>query len=77
MTNGSLKKVERIAECSFWPALSDNWYWNPILDFVLSGRLRQVLLLIGLSTAKFLLKDVDVVHFSNDHNIVKSLICRH
>ena len=49
--NGSLMKVESIAECSkgnllqhFWPALSDNWYWKPILVFFLSGRLRQVLL---------------------------------
>ena len=39
MTNGSLKKVESIAECStwsilqyFWPALSDNWSWIPICD---------------------------------------------
>ena len=35
MTNGSLMKVESIAECSLW---------KPILAFVLSGRLRQVLL---------------------------------
>ena len=51
MTKGSLMKVNSIAECSkgsilqyFWPALSDNWYWKPILVFFLSGRLRQVLL---------------------------------
>ena len=25
MTNGSLIQVESIAECSPWPALSDNW----------------------------------------------------
>ena len=37
MENGSLMKVESIAECSpwsilqyFWPTLSDNWYWKPI-----------------------------------------------
>ena len=30
MENGSLMKVEYIAECSAWPALSDNWYWKPI-----------------------------------------------
>ena len=43
--NGSLMKVESIAECSpwsilqyFWPALSDNW------SSFLSGRLRQVLM---------------------------------
>ena len=42
-------KVESIAECSlwsilqyFWPALSDNRSWKPILVFFLSGRLRQV-----------------------------------
>ena len=51
MTNGSLMKVERIAECSpwgilqyFWSALSDNLSWKPILVFFLSGPLRQVLL---------------------------------
>ena len=37
MTNGSLMKVESIAECSpwsilqyLWPTLSDNWSWKPI-----------------------------------------------
>ena len=51
MENGSLMKVEGIAECSpwsilqyLWPALSDNRYWKPILVFFLSGHLRQVLL---------------------------------
>ena len=51
MTNGSLMKVESIAECShwrilqyFWSALSDNLSWKPILVFFLRGRLRQVLL---------------------------------
>ena len=45
ITNGSLMKVERIAECSpwsilqyFWPALSDNW------STFLSGGLRLFLL---------------------------------
>ena len=44
-------KVESIAECSkesilqyFWPALSENRHWKPILVFFLSGRLRQGLL---------------------------------
>ena len=53
MTNFSLMKVKSIAECSngsilqyFWPALSNNWAWKPILVFFLSGRLRQVLLYI-------------------------------
>ena len=51
MENGSLMKVTSIAECShwsilqyFWPALSDNRYWKPVLVFFLSGRLRHVLL---------------------------------
>ena len=51
MRNGGLMKVENIAEYSpwsilqyFWPALSDNQYWKPILVFFLSGRLRQDLL---------------------------------
>ena len=41
MTNGSLMKVKSIAECSkgsilqyFWPALSDNRSWKPILVFL-------------------------------------------
>ena len=51
MINVSSMKVESIAECSpwsilqyFWPALSNNLSWKPILVFFLSGRLRQVLL---------------------------------
>ena len=44
MTNGSLMKVKSIAECSHWPALNYNLSWNQFLVFVLSGRLRQVLL---------------------------------
>ena len=41
MTTGSLMKVKSIAECSkgqkycrilpFWPALSDNWSWKPLV----------------------------------------------
>ena len=45
MTNGSLMKVKSIAYLQyFWPALSDNRSWKPILVFFLSGRLRPVLL---------------------------------
>ena len=53
MTNGSLMKVESIAECDcspwcilqyFWPTLSDNWSWKPIFDLFESGHFRQVLL---------------------------------
>ena len=51
MENGSLMKVESIAECSpwsnlqyFWPALSDNRSWKPIFVVFLSDHLRQVLL---------------------------------
>ena len=46
-------KVESIAEYSplsilqyFWPALSDNWSWKPILVLLESGRFTQVLLYI-------------------------------
>ena len=50
MTTGSLIKVENIADCSFlqyfWPALSDNRSWKPILVLYLSGRLRHFLLCI-------------------------------
>ena len=53
-TNGSLMKVESIAESSlcwsilqyFRPALSDNPSWKPIFGLLLSGCLRQVLLYI-------------------------------
>ena len=41
MTNGSLMKVESVAECSkgsilqyFQPSLSDNWYWNQFVVFL-------------------------------------------
>ena len=54
MTNGSLMKVEKIAESShyspcsilqyFWPALSDNWSWKPTFGHFESGRFTQVLL---------------------------------
>ena len=51
MTNGSLMKVESIAECSpwsilqyFWPALSDIWSWKPIFGLLYSGHYKQVLL---------------------------------
>ena len=48
MTNGSLMQIESIAEWSilqnFWPALSDNWSWNPIFGLSESDRFRQVLL---------------------------------
>ena len=51
MTNGSLIKVESIAECSpwsilqyFWPALSNNWSWKPNFGIFESGRFTQVLL---------------------------------
>ena len=49
MTNGSLMKVESIAECSpwsilqyFWPALSDNWSCKPIFCGFESDRFSQV-----------------------------------
>ena len=42
MENGSLMKVESIAECSPWsilqyfrPALSNNWYSKPIFEWQL------------------------------------------
>ena len=50
MTNGSLMKVESIAECSpwsilqyFWSALSDNWSWKPIFSLFQRGCFTQVL----------------------------------
>ena len=55
MTNGSLMKVESIAECSpwsilqyFWPALRDNWTWKSICGLFESGHFTQVLLYIFL-----------------------------
>ena len=55
MTNGSLMKVESIAECSlwsilqyFWHALSDNGSWKPILVFLFDS-LKQVLLYVHVS----------------------------
>ena len=58
-------KVRSIAECSswsilqyFWPALSDNQSWKPILAFFLSGHLRQVLLCFRFSDGLTLLASV-------------------
>ena len=51
MTNGSLMKVESIAESSPWSivqyflhVLSDNWSWKPIFGLFESGRFTKVLL---------------------------------
>ena len=50
MTNGSLMKVESIAECSPWSILQyfdlhcDNWSWKPSFGLFESGHFRQVLL---------------------------------
>ena len=67
MTDGSLMKVETIAECSpwsimqyFWPALSYNWSWNQFSVFYLSGHLRQVLLCLfkeGADTDSMIKRD--------------------
>ena len=61
MANGSLLKVERIADYSlwsilqyFWPASRNNRSWKPFLVFFLSGRLRQVLLYVQRITIKCL-----------------------
>ena len=47
MANGSLMKVKFIAECSpwtilqyFWPALSNNWSWNPIFGILFDWLLK-------------------------------------
>ena len=40
MTNGSLMKVESIAE---WTPLSDNWSWKPIFGLFESGCFTRVL----------------------------------
>ena len=49
MTNGSLMKVENIAEFSplsimqyFWPAFRDNWSWKPIFGLFESGILLNI-----------------------------------
>ena len=65
ITNWSLMKVESIAECSpwsilqyFWPALSDNWSWNPIFRLFESGSFTQVLLYVG----KYCDQSISVIH---------------
>ena len=61
MTNGSLMKVETIAECSpwsilqyFWPALSDNYSWKPICGLFKSGSFTQVLLYVSSEVILYL-----------------------
>ena len=53
------------------PKLSCHMASMPIND----RRLIQPIMLICFCSAKFLLKGVNIVLFSNDHNIVSSLIC--
>ena len=68
MTNGSLMKVESIAEvllskvllqgehsAILWPALSDNWSWKPICGLIESGRFTQVLLYEHLMWYNFII----------------------
>ena len=64
MENGSLMKVESIAECSkgsilqyFWSALGDNRYWKPIVLFFMSDRLGQVLLYVNFTSTRCLYQD--------------------
>ena len=52
------------------PKLSCHMASMPINDRLLI----QPVMLIGFGSAKFLLKGVNIVSFSNDHNIVSSLI---
>ena len=53
------------------PKLSCHMASMPIND----RRLIKPVMLICFCSAKFLLKGVNIVPFSNDHNIVSSLIC--
>ena len=54
------------------PKLSCHMASLPINDI----RLIKPVMLICFGSAKFLLKGINIVSFSNDHNIVSSLICR-
>ena len=53
------------------PKLSCHMALMPIND----RRLIKPVMLICCGSAKFLLKGVNIVSFSNNHNIVSSLIC--
>ena len=66
MTNGSLMKVESIAECSPWSILQCFWLvvLKTILVFFLSGRLSQVLLYVKFTA------DVKSSQQCQDKNIV-------
>ena len=72
MANGSLMKVESVAECSpwsilqyFWPELSDDRLENQFLVPFLSGRLRQVSLYFYVvsSKAMFYVMAISRSHF--------------
>ena len=77
MPNGSLMKDESIAECSpwnilqyFWPALSDNWSWKPIISLFESGGFSDVLLQVAAGVnliVFFSTKNNRVLIFSRDH----------
>ena len=53
------------------PKLSCHMASMPIND----RRLNKPVMLICFGSAKFLLQGVNIISFSNDHNIVSSLIC--
>ena len=53
------------------PKFSCHMALMPIND----RRLIKLVMLICFCSAKFLLKGVNIVYFSSDHNIVSSLIC--
>ena len=62
MENGSLMKVEGIAECSpwsilqyFWPVLSDNQSWKPFFVFFFEWPLRTCFTVIFNNTFYFIL----------------------
>ena len=85
MTNGSLMKVESIAECSpwrilqyFWPTLTDNWYWKPIFGLFENGRLRQVLLYISnnmdlcLQTYYIFQRELSIINFTLNYPPIRN-----
>ena len=54
-----MSKVLQILQY-FWPALSENQSWKPILVFFLSDRLRQVV--VGLEISRLmLLEQIDFI----------------
>ena len=81
MTNGSLMKVESIAECSlwsillyFWPALSDYQSWKLFFGLFESSRFTRVLLYPIFRQWEWQFYTSFAIYFSINHRYKKAIL---